>query len=373
MEQRRRSRGIGIYFTGIVLVAAAAAGAYQLWHGKETSLAQAKETQSAEVERGPRVETVAAEEGPRMRPVTLLGDARPFQSVTLYAKVSGYLKSIAVDKGDKVEAGQVLAEIESVEVEQQYQSAQADLENKRRLLQRARQLSANQFVSAQQAETAATDERMATARLAQLAAVRSYQTMRAPFAGTVTARFVDPGALVQNAENNQTSAQPLMTISDGSRLRVYAYLEQQDVPFIHVGDGATVADAANPERKVRAAITRTSGELDPTTRTLLIQIDIDNSSGFLLPGSFVKVTLEVPVPSYPRIPAASLIMRGADPFVAAVTSDDRVRFQRIRIAATDGSSVSVAEGVAPGDRLALNLPSSIAEGSRIQPVAAIRR
>ena len=115
--------------------------------------------------------------------------------------------------------------------------------------------------------------------------MKSYEILRAPFDGTVTARFVDVGAMVQSSVTNQTSNQPVLTIADMSRLRVDVYVEQKDVPYVHVGDLADVADGANPDRKVQARIARTSDQLDPRTRTLFTELDVDNSEGFLVPGS----------------------------------------------------------------------------------------
>jgi RND family efflux transporter MFP subunit len=373
MSERRKSRGVGVYLTGLVLIGAAAGGAYTIWRGKEASLAHAKGLQSAALERGPRVEVTTVAPGPTKREVTLLGDARPAQTATLYAKVSGYLKSISVDKGDKVQAGQALAQIESSEIEQQYASAVADLENKRKNAARRRELVGRNFVSTEAAETADANERMAAARVAELGIQKSYQVLHAPFTGKVTARFADPGALVQNATTNQSSNLPVATISDTSRLRIYTYLEQQDVPFVKPGHAVTIADAANPERKLRAAITRTAGELDPATRTLLVQIDVDNPDDFLVPGSFVRVTIEIPTPSYPRVPAAALVMRGTEPFVAVVAEDEQVRFRKIRIASTDGAAVNVDEGLQAGERVAVNLPSTVADNSRIPPVPVVVR
>ena len=141
---------------------------------------------------------------------------------------------------------------------------------------------------------------MAVANVAQLAVMKSYEVMRAPFDGVVTARFVDVGALVQNSTTNKTSNQPVVTIADKTKLRVDVYVEQRDVPFVHVGDMADVADGANAARKVRARIARTSDELDPRTRTLFVELEVDNSEHFLVPGSFAYVTLHVPVAAIPR-------------------------------------------------------------------------
>jgi multidrug efflux pump subunit AcrA (membrane-fusion protein) len=120
-----------------------------------------------------------------------------------------------------------------------------------------------------------------------LETMKGYQTLRAPFAGRVTARYVDPGTLITNAQTNYVSALPIMTISDDSRLRVYCYVQQTDVPYVNVGDVADVVDASNPERRMKAKISRMTGELETRTRTMQIEVNIDNSDSFLatLPGS----------------------------------------------------------------------------------------
>ena len=172
-------------------------------------------------------------------------------------------RSIPVDRGDHVKAGQVVAEVESAETDRQYDAAVSDLENKRKNAERERDLVARGWTSVQAADLANTAYRMAEADVAQLAVMKSYEVLRAPFDGTVTARFVDLGVLVQSSVTNQTSNQPVMTIADLSKLRVDVYVEQRDVPFVHVGDMADVADGSNPDR--------TSGHASPAPRTCSIR------------------------------------------------------------------------------------------------------
>ena len=167
--------------------------------------------------KGPRIEVVAAAAGPTERTIKLLGDLRSGATTTLYGKVAGYLKTISVDKGDKVEAGQVLAYIESPELEQQYAGASADLANKRRNRDRTRELYSKGIATQVALNQAETDATVAENTVAVLETQRSYQTVRAPFGGRVTARFVDPGALITNAQTNVTSALPMLTISDDSQ------------------------------------------------------------------------------------------------------------------------------------------------------------
>src|SRR5271167_1593490 len=173
---------------------------------------------------------------------------------------------------------------------------------------------------------------MAVANVTQLATMKSYEQIRAPFDGVVTARFVDIGSLVQNSATNMTSNQPVVTVADQSRLRVDVHVEQRDVPFVHVGDLADVTDGANAERKVQARIARTSEALDPRTRTLFVELEVDNRDRFLVPGSFAYVTLHVPIASYPEVPMAGLIVRGTRTFIADLRGDRTVHLQPVKVA-----------------------------------------
>jgi membrane fusion protein (multidrug efflux system) len=369
MATHSRVRSFIVYLAGLLIVGGAAVVVFLLWQQRDSSLNAATKALAETVERGPKVQVVTVRQGPKERLITLLGDTRADQVATVYAKIGGYLKSISVERGDMVQAGQVLAEVESAETDRQYDSAVTDLENKRRNAARAQELMAHGSMSVQAAEQAQTDFRMATANVAQLATLKSYELLRAPFAGRVSARFVDVGALVQNSTTNQTSNQPVLTVSDSSKLRVDIYVEQRDVPFVHVGDGADVSDGASSERKIQAKVARTSGELDPRTRTLFVELDVDNSSHFLVPGAFAYVTLHVPIDSYPEIPVAGLLTRGTATYVADVGDDNLVHLHPVKIANSDGTKVSLREGARVGQRVVVNLPDEVTDGGRVQPVS----
>jgi membrane fusion protein, multidrug efflux system len=364
-------RAAKFYLFGILALAGAAWAVVHLHSSRDREITAVREAKAIVADLGPRVEVVTTTAGPKERIIKLLGDVRSGASTSLYGKVSGYMKTMHVDKGDKVEAGQVVAEIESPELEQQYAAASADFANKQRNLARIRGLyekgNATQ-VAMYQAETEAT---VAENNVAVLATTKAYQTVRAPFAGRVTARFMDPGMLVTNAQTNFVSAMPMITISDDTKVRVYAYLQQSDVPFVNVGDVAEVSDASNPDRTKKATITRMTGELEQRTRTMLIEVHLDNADNFIVPGSFAYLTLHVPVQSYPQIPVTALLTRGSEN-VVAVLDNNTVRFRPVKVASTDGSVVSLAEGLAPGEKIAVNVPDEVTNGSRVQPVSAAK-
>jgi len=361
-----------LYLTGGVCVVATVLGTAYYINQSSSGLANVKAAMEADVARGPRVVVSNVVQGPQFRIIQLLGDARPYQTTTVFAKVSGYLKSVLVDKGDQVTANQVIAEIDSAELESQYQSAVADLDQKQRIDARSRELLRNSTTSQQAAEQAETNYRMAQETVRNLGIMRSYQTLKAPFNGTVVARFADPGALMQAATTNQASSLPVMQIADNSKLRIGIYVEQRDVAAIKVGDEADIIDSANPDRKRKAKISRTAGTLDPRTRTLFVELDIDNSDQFLVPGSFVNVSLRVPVKSFPQIPVSAMMQRGGTQQVAVIGEDSTIKFRPIKVASTDGALINIADGLKVGERVGLNVSSDLVEGSKVRAAEARR-
>jgi len=361
----------GAFRRGAILVLVAAAilaVAVIVW--RHLHLSSQRSELSDAASKGPTVQVIAAGTGPAAQTVTVLASVTPYQQATLYAKVSGYLSKVLVDKGDHVKAGQLLATIESQETDAQYNSARADLINKQRIAQRYDQLLRQSAIAAQQADQADADARVARATLDQYGTLKSYERLVAPFDGQVTARFADPGALVQNATTSQTAAQPVVTISDDTRLRIQAYVQQDAAPFVHEGDTAQIVDAANTGRSITAKITRVSGQLDPRTRTMLVEVVLDNREKFLLGGSFAYMTLHVPVSSATQVPVGALITRGSDQFVAVVAPDSRLHYIKIAVASTDGDTVMLAGGIKPGTRIAVDLPAEATDGAVVNAVQA---
>lgn len=355
---------------GLGIVAVAAFGAYHIWRQKDERLSGMRQALAEEVARGPSVRVVPVAAGPKERQITLLGDVKPWQTTTLYGKVAGYVKTMPVDIGDHVTAGQVVATVESPETDRQYDSALADLQNKRKNDLRAKDLMAHGAGSIQAADQADADFRISVQNVAQLAVMKGYEELRAPFDGVVTARFVDPGALVQNSTTNQTSNQPVLTITDESRLRVDIYVPQRDVPDVHAGDMAEVADAADTSRKAEARIARTADLLDQRTRTLLVELDLDNRNKLLMPGSFVQVTIHVPLPGYPEVPVAGLVVRGNTTYIADLDAHSLVHLKPVTVASTDGINATLATGATVGTRIVMNLPDEVRDGGRVQPASA---
>ena len=368
-ESHGRRRGSHwLYLAGIVIILVAAVMAFLLFTRQRTHVQAATERLTAEGKKGPTVEVATAQKVAGSNTVRLIGEAHPYRSAILYAKVSGYLRSISVDKGDFVRANQTIALIESPETDKQYQAAVADAHNKELISNRAATLVKKQMISQQDADQAEADAAVSKATLEQIGTLKSYEQLRAPFDGTVTARYSDPGALIQNAATSQTSALPLVEISETSRLRIYVYVDQAHASYVRDGDAVTIVDQANPSLKLEARVTRTSGAIDEKTRTLLVEIDVDNPRNRILAGSFVQVELKVKTPSYVEVPSDALIVRGAQTFVAVVTPDDTIKFTQVAVAEQTGETARLFSGLNEGERVARSIGERVAEGGKVQPV-----
>src|SRR5689334_582336 len=367
MALQRRDSFVVFYVVAFVFVAIAAGAVYFFYSGKQKQLEEEGKARAAMVDQGPLLATAVSVRGPDYRKVSLLGEARPYKTATLYSKVSGYLARIAVDAGDRVKPGQFIAEITSPELDAQYRGASASLENRRKLAERTRDLAAKGFYSQQALDNAETDVRTQEDVAREIRTMQNYRVLVAPFAGVVTTRYVDPGALVTNATSNQTAAQPVVTISDTSKLRVTVYVDQVDASFVKAGTKVEIADSSNPAVKAEATVSRTSGELDPRTRTLATQVDFDNSKGTFISGAFVSVSLLIPAKSFIEVPSGALVTREGKSLVAVVGDDKRLKFTPIETVGTDGKVIRIANGIGEGVRVALNVPNTVSDGAKVNP------
>jgi membrane fusion protein, multidrug efflux system len=343
-----------------------------LWKHK-THLETDRETRKEAVEEGPLVRVATATRAPETKQVELIGEARPYTTTTLYAKVSGYLREINVDKGDAVKAGEILAIISSPEIDRQHEAAVANAKNRRSEAKRAWKLLPQSGTSQQDAEAKEAAAQMAEANALAMETMKDYQILRAPFGGVVTGRFVDPGALIQSASNAQTTTQPVVTLSETDRLRVYVYLDQKNSALVRIGDHAQVFDAARPEVRLAAKVSRTSMELDVKTRTLLTEIDMDNREGKLLSGSFVKVALSLKMPPAVQVPCEALVVREEKTCVGILTDGHKVSYREVVLAESDGKTMSIYSGLLEGEKVLLNPGMSISEGDKVQPADVAAR
>ncbi|MEO7083089.1 MAG: efflux RND transporter periplasmic adaptor subunit [Gemmatimonadaceae bacterium] len=365
-ESARKPHAGRIIFGSVVLIGGALATVAVLATHRSARAARVATTLAADAAAGPAVRTTIAEMSPPNPKVDFIGETKPYASVTLYAKVSGYLKSVSVDMGDRVKAGQIIATIESPETDRAYSGAKADYDNKQVTADRVAKLLDKKFAAPGEADQAKTEAAVARERLASLEDQRQYELLRAPFAGTITARFADPGALVQNAASSQTSALPVVTVSETDSLRILVYLDQGDATSVRPGTHATIRLAERPAFSMPATVARVSGQLDAKTRKMVAEFDVNDRAGQIVPGSFVQVEMVVPSLPRPQAPVEALIVRGGKSFVAVVDSSSHVRFREVTVAGNDGRIVTFTDGVSAGDRLALSLGSAIADGALVR-------
>ncbi len=357
-----------LYLIGSTVIAVALVLVFILWEKRSSYLGGEVKSRAAEIASGTEVRAITAKRSPAQRSISQVGEARPYTTITLYAKVSGYIKEIRVDKGDRVKTGQVLAVIESPELDRQVEAALADARDKRRDAGRSKVLVEKGFISQQDADHAETAAQMSEANAESLRAQKNYEVLRAPYPAVVTARFADPGALIQSAVSAQTTALPVLTLSRTNRLRVYVYLDQRDAAFVRVGDVAEISDTARPEVRLPASVSRISGELDARTRTLLTELDVENKGGALLAGSFVQVSLTLKTAPAVEIPAEALLMKGDSPAVAVISPDHKVGFRPVVILDSDAKTVSLSSGLKEGELVILNPGWGIAEGAQVRPI-----
>jgi RND family efflux transporter MFP subunit len=366
-EPPRGRRGV-IYTVGFGVLVATVAGVVGLGTHRASQAREEAGARSEEQSRGVRVRVTKTTISPPVRKLTLQGEARAFAQITLYAKVSGYLKSVNVDKGDRVKPGQILATIEAPELDKQIASASADAKNKRVNAKRFEALAPSNMVSAQEVEAAQAGALVAEANQAALSTQGGYRVLKAPFAGVVTARFADPGALIQSATSGQTGALPIVSVASPDRLRIYVYLDQAAAAYVHVGDTAEVKVPERPGFSRKATVTRASGQLDTKTRTMLTEIDVENKDAAILPGSFVSVALEYKVPSLVQMPVEALVVKGDKMLAAVVDEANKVHYRPVVVADDDGATVRLVSGLKAGERVALNLGNGVDDGAPVQIV-----
>lgn len=310
----------------------------------------------------------------------LPGRLEAYYRAPIFARVSGYLKSWSADIGARVKAGQVIAEIEAPDLDQQLMQAKADLASQQAsaklsavTLARRKTLIASNFVSMQEIDerTADLSNKQAAVNASQanvdrLEALASYKKITAPFDGVVTARNTDVGALI-NAGGTQGPA--MFVISDIKKLRVYVNVPQNYVPSIKIGAKAVITMPEYPNRTFSATVEASSQSVDVASGTTRMQLGLDNSSGELMPGGYANVRLTLADDSVPlHIPASALIFDQNGLRVATVGPDDKVLFKKVTIARDLGRNIELSSGLSSDDRVIVTPPDGIANGDQVRVV-----
>jgi RND family efflux transporter MFP subunit len=316
------------------------------------------------------VTTTVAKTGPITRTVTLpTFRVLPYQSATLYAKVGGYLKTLKVDKGDAVTGGELLAEIEVPELladEAQFK-AEADVErgNYERLA--AARAKSPDLVVPQTVDDLHGRAEIAKAKLQRTQTLLQFARITAPFAGIVTARFVDPGAFIPAATSGSTpQSAALLTIMDFSRVRVQVYVPEAEVPLIKNGLPTTLTVDELPGRTFPGTITRFSNALDESTKTMLAEIELANADHALRPGMYATVRVSVErKPNALLVPRDAVVVEKAGSFVYVI-ADGKAHKTPVHTGFADGVNVEMVDGVHAGQPVILVGKQTLMDG---QPVS----
>ena len=319
---------------------------------------------------------------PPVEEIELPGQVRAALETTIFARVSGYVRAWKVDIGDRVRKGQVLAIIDAPELDEQLRQAEADLRSAsanaavaRTTADRVAGLVATSSVSRQEGEDRAAVALSTAAVVAsnqanvrRLQALRGFERVVAPYDGVVTARATDVGQLV---DAGGTEGVELFRIAEASRLRVYVDAPQSDAAVIRVGSSAQLSFADRPGKVYPATVSRTASALDPQSRTLHVELELDNSTGELFPGSFAEVKFRLPHASPAlRVPPNALVFGANGVRVATVGPNHRIGWRAIMTGRDFGTAVEVTEGLGPHDQVVLNPPGSLIAGERVRIAAA---
>lgn len=362
-----RGRPIGLYVGGATVAVAACFFTFALHRNRGDALASERIARLHEANLGVRVLTAVVQRNGGSRTITLPGELRPLHQATLYAKVAGYLKALHVDKGDTVRHGQLLARIASPETDQQLRQAEADLQLKSQKQRRLSGLVHSGIVSQQEMDEADAALAGARAEVARLTSLRGYEALEAPFDGVVTARYVDPGALLSAGTSSTSAAQPILELQQMQTVRIFVYLAQRQAAYVRDGDRAVVKSPDVPGLNLDAKVTRTARAIDPRTRTMLVEVDVDNSDGKLTPGMFVGVTLTVATPPALEVPTDAVFLRRGVTHVMVVERGV-AHARAIEAGADDGRFVEVLAGLQEGEVVGLHVGDDVSEGVAVRAI-----
>ena len=363
-----RAPGRVFYLGWMAVVIVVLAGTVGLVAARDRWLRRMTAERSQEVALGQRVLVKQVGASPQSRSLDLPGEIHGFVETPVFAKIPGYLKSIRVDKGDRVKRDEVIATLTSPETDQQVANALAGYKLALITDRRNQTLLREGVIAKQAADDSHAAMLQAKASYDQIAATLAYTVIKAPFSGVVTARYVDPGKLIAQSTGGTTTEAPIVAMATLSPVRVYANVPQSVAPFIKDGDAAIVTVTDYPQRLFEGAITRHPNALDQATRTMLVEIDLPNDDLALFPGMYARVQFQVAMRTgVPVVPDDALIFRDGKPYVPVVTGT-RLHLAPVDLGYDDGINIQIRRGVGVGDLIAVNVGQSAREGETVQPV-----
>jgi RND family efflux transporter MFP subunit len=341
-------------------------------HAEETLATTAHENAVLSVAVTTPVQGAAAQE------ITLPANTQAFIDTPIYARTSGYLRKWYADIGTRVHTGELLAEIETPELDQQVKQAQSELATAQANQQIAQitserwtKLLAKNAVSKQETDQATSDFRArqsalsaAEANVMRLQQLQAFEKIYAPFDGVITTRNVDIGALIQAGDSNSPRAE-LFHMASTDKLRLFVPVPEVYANQVRTGSHITVTSDAIPDARFTGTIVRNSDAIDISSRTLNVEVDVVNTDHKLLPGQYAFIHLPIPPStSSMTLPSGALLFRG-EGLRVGVVRDGRVQLVPVEIGHDYGAKVEITSGLGPHDQVILNPPDSLADGERV--------
>lgn len=315
------------------------------------------------------VSVAIAQRDAKPKELVLPGTFQAFNQTTIYPRSNGYVKNWKVDIGDNVQAGQLLAEIATPEVDQQTAQARAQEEIAKVTADRWRDLLEKKVVSKQEYDQDEKAYEAAKANLQQLEKIQGFQQILAPFTGKITARNIDVGTLVTAGTGN--SGTPLFNMVQSDLLRVYVFVPQTNAASMREGLKAKILVQERPGQDFEGTVTRTAGALDPTSRTMQVEVQVPNHDGTLYAGMYGQVKFLLPEDNAPIVvPADAFVFRSQGPQVVTVTNENRVHWQNIRVGRDFGTQLEVLDGLAENAKVVMNPTDDLQEGVHVQVKSA---
>jgi len=373
--QRPISPGLALVGVALALLVAGVLAGLGILHRTHADTVLAERTQELAP---PTVSVATPKPGAPIESFVLPGNVTAWTDSPIYARTSGYLTRWYFDIGSKVKKGALLAVISSPEIDQQLAQAEAELNtaqatanNSRIQAERYSGLVKSDAVSRQdtdafvnQAAATAAAVRSAQANVQRLREMQSFEKIYAPFDGVVTARTIDTGQLI-----DQGAGKELFHLQAIQTLRVYSSLPQSYSQVIKRGSKVELTFSEHAGRVYQGKLIRTADALDPASRTLLVEIDVDNRAGELMPGSLAEVHFKTPPAGLSLVvPASALIFRKEGMCVGVVRNGNTARLTPVTISEDDGANVQIVGGLSSGDQIIQNPPDSLIDGEKVQLV-----
>jgi RND family efflux transporter MFP subunit len=365
-ERRARRRG-ALWWSVAVVIVLAVIGGFLLVRTRR--VAAERQDREATLAAGPRVLVLPVQHGAEQREIELPATIHGYVETPIYAKTAGYLKTIRVDKGDRVQQGELLAVIDAPELDKQVADMEADYAIKALTDRRDRSVAKAGALSQEEADVAHADAVKSQALLEQVRALQAYERITAPVDGLITARYVDPGALIPQSTTSSATGTPILAIATLQPVRVYADVPQNLTPFVKDGDRAVISVTQYPKRSFEGTVTRHPTALTAATRTMLVEIDLSNADSALLPGMYGTLRLHVAQPDIARVPDDALVFRDGKVYVPTVRNA-HLHLAEVTLGNDTGREVEILDGVSDDDVVALNIGQAVQDGDAVQPVPA---